>query len=75
VPGIYKGVPAYACGLYDEIRDKPGAHLSPAFGAGCCSDLFNDDRERVLRAVRERLDSFADGFVEAIHRDTERFSK
>lgn len=27
------------CAKYDEIKDLPGADISPAFGAGCCSPL------------------------------------
>jgi len=38
----------YRCGRYHQIKDQPTADLSPAFGAGCCSSLFNGDRDSVL---------------------------
>ncbi len=47
-------VPRYRCGIYEIIRRQPGAELSPAFGAGCSSPLFNVDRERVLVALSRR---------------------
>ena len=39
----------YSCGKYDEIvagAPKNAAHISPAFGGGCCATL-NDDRIRM----------------------------
>jgi hypothetical protein len=47
-----RGVPLYRCGKYEEIQKSPFAKLSPAFGAGCSSTLFNEDRDRVLVALR-----------------------
>lgn len=47
-------VPRYRCGIYEIIRRQPGAELSPAFGAGCSSVLFNVDRDRVLVALSRR---------------------
>jgi len=47
--------PIYGCGRYDYIKTQPGWEFSPAFGGGCSSTLFNDDREKILRAVKERL--------------------
>lgn len=42
----------YRCGVYDEIKDRPGSReISPAFGAGCSSSL-NDDRLEILRQTR-----------------------
>ena len=41
--------PRFVCGIYDQIKDKPGASLSPAFGAGCCSPLFNVARQAILK--------------------------
>lgn len=38
----------YYCSEYESIKDKPGAELSPAFGAGCSSAL-NSDRWSILR--------------------------
>lgn len=40
------GVVIHGCGIHDEIRGEPGEDLDPAFGAGCCSPLFNDQRNR-----------------------------
>lgn len=37
---------SYACGIYDYIIKQPGAEVSPAFGAGCCSPL-NSDRKGI----------------------------
>jgi hypothetical protein len=47
-------VPRYRCGKYEEILRHPMSHISPAFGAGCSSPLFNTDRNRVLIALRSR---------------------
>lgn len=38
----------YLCARYDFIREQPGADVAPAFGTGCSSPLFNEDRDRVL---------------------------
>lgn len=46
------GVPRYRCGRYEYIRARPFADVVPAFGAGCCSPLFNDARDRIVRALR-----------------------
>ncbi len=42
----------YRCGRYDFIIKQRGAEISPAFGAGCCSPLFNEDRDRILVKLR-----------------------
>jgi hypothetical protein len=39
----------YTCSIAHEISRKPGSEMSPAFGAGCSSSLFNKDREAALR--------------------------
>lgn len=44
----------YRCGKYAEIVGRPGAELSPAFGAGCCSPLFNGRRDAILVELRKR---------------------
>jgi len=43
----------YTCGIAEEIMTKPGWELSPAFGAGCSSTLFNADRDRIIRLARQ----------------------
>ena len=43
----------YKCGIYDFIQKQPDAHLSPAFGAGCCQSLFNPDRNRNIVYLNE----------------------
>lgn len=48
------GVQRYRCGLYEYISKQPGSDMIPAFGAGCSSPLFNDDRDRVLVALRRK---------------------
>jgi hypothetical protein len=42
------------CGKYDEImkRGHHGAEISPAFGAGCSSSMFNDRRDEKIRRDR-----------------------
>lgn len=47
-------VPRYRCGRYEFIRSQPGWQYMPAFGAGCSSTLFNEDRDRVLTALVKR---------------------
>ena len=42
----------YSCGIAEEIVKDPSWKLSPAFGAGCCMNLFNDAREKVFRERR-----------------------
>lgn len=44
--------PRYTCGIYDEIVKQPFWEHNPAFGAGCCSSLFNPDRAAILRDIR-----------------------
>lgn len=47
-------VERYRCGKYEEIVGKPGADMSPAFGAGCCQPMFNERRNDILVALRVR---------------------
>lgn len=37
------------CAKYDEILKDPDSKMSPAFGAGCSSSLFNTRRDKALR--------------------------
>lgn len=53
-PGDDLEVKRYRCGQYDYISKQPFADVVPAFGGGCCSPLFNRDRENVLVALRKR---------------------
>ena len=46
--------PRFGCGIYEQIIKLPGAEVAPAFGAGCCSSLFNPDREAIKRENEER---------------------
>jgi hypothetical protein len=41
----------YRCGRYAFISQQPGADFMPAFGAGCCMSVFNENRERVIRLL------------------------
>lgn len=43
----------YVCGKYNEIKDQPGADMNPAFGAGCCSIMFNTRRGIINKAINE----------------------
>jgi hypothetical protein len=40
---------SYACGIHDFIIKQPDAHITPAFGAGCSSPMFNTDRDAVIQ--------------------------
>jgi|694.fasta_scaffold57839_8 hypothetical protein len=55
--------PRYTCGIYEQIINVPGWENSPAFGAGCCSPLFNEDREAIIRDIRN-----SDNFDDAIRK-------
>lgn len=48
--------PRYTCGIYEEIVKQPGWEVAPAFGAGCCSPLFNSDREAILAELADSDD-------------------
>jgi len=39
------------CMIHAWIKTQPGARVSPAFGAGCCSSL-NGERRDVIRRLR-----------------------
>ena len=42
------------CLRYDDIKaNNPGYMFHPAFGAGCSSTLFNEDRERVIDNIKK----------------------
>ena len=47
----------YFCEKYDEIQaGMPDnmADFSPAFGGGCSSPMFNEDRDKVLLEIKGR---------------------
>jgi len=46
--------PRYRCGKYEEIAASPGSDFSPAFGAGCSSTLFNQERDAILFELRRK---------------------
>lgn len=45
------GHPRYTCGKYDEIIGQPGWEMCPAFGGGCSSVMFNEDRRIIIREI------------------------
>lgn len=50
------GWTGWRCGKHDEIAALPperGAALAPAFGAGCCSPLFNRERAAIFAAAAD----------------------
>jgi len=40
------------CAMYDRIKDFPEAQISPAFGAGCCSAMFNGVRAKKIAQIQ-----------------------
>lgn len=52
VHSVVQDVEIYRCGKYSEIAGQPFADINPAFGAGCCQSLFNDNRARILSLIR-----------------------
>ena len=44
----------YDCGKYEEILAMPQSDWAdnPAFGAGCCSTLFNENRQRIIKRLQ-----------------------
>lgn len=43
----------YACSIYDKIVVTRGTQVTPAFGAGCSSALFNTYREEAIQRRRQ----------------------
>jgi predicted molibdopterin-dependent oxidoreductase YjgC len=41
------------CSKYKEIQGHSGSKVSPAFGAGCSSSMFNERRDAKIRKDRE----------------------
>lgn len=48
---VAPGVWMMRCDRYEEIVASGKGEFSPAFGAGCCSPMFNQDREAIIRAM------------------------
>ncbi len=46
IPGTRPG--RWLCGKYNEIVGQPTSEFSPAFGAGCCSNL-NSYRRKIIK--------------------------
>lgn len=48
---VVDGTEIHQCGIYEEILKQPGSDISPAFGAGCCSSMFNTNRQKIIQLV------------------------
>jgi len=59
VATVLDGHEIHRCGKYAEIVASGQGELSPAFGAGCCSPMFNSARNAIIRGVREGRISLA----------------
>jgi hypothetical protein len=46
--------PRYRCGIHAEIVKDASSEVSPAFGAGCSSTMFNEPRRAILVELRVR---------------------
>lgn len=42
----------YRCGRYEYIKQQPGNEIMPAFGAGCCMGLFNENRMAIIKEIK-----------------------
>ncbi len=49
------GTSRYLCGKYEEIIDMPGSEIAPAFGAGCCSPIGNELRNKILVEIKDEM--------------------
>lgn len=52
---VVNGVTIYKCGKYEEIVKQPFSDFNPAFGAGCCQSLFNENRQKILALVEKGM--------------------
>lgn len=53
-----EGFTLYSCGIKEQIEALPpeaGAAINPAFGAGCCMPLFNENREAIIADIVRTL--------------------
>ena len=47
----------YRCGNYDYIVKQPGNEWIPAFGAGCCMNMFNTARNNIIgNILKDNID-------------------
>jgi hypothetical protein len=46
------GAEVHACAIHDHILVQPGSEFAPAFGAGCCMPLFNQDRAAIIEGLK-----------------------
>lgn len=46
-----KNIQVYRCGNYAYIKKQPGNEWAPAFGAGCCMSLFNENRKNIIQEI------------------------
>jgi hypothetical protein len=56
---IIPGVPLYRCGQFEWIMKyvpESEWRMSPAFGGGCSSPMFNNDRNRVIEVLNGRIE-------------------
>ena len=58
VPYKENGLLLYSCGIYDEIIKQPDAYFTPAFGAGCCRNLFNPIRDNIMEKLKVKKTLF-----------------
>lgn len=45
-------VTVYRCGRYEYIKQQAGNEIMPAFGAGCCMSLFNNNRIEIIKEIK-----------------------
>ena len=43
------------CGKYEEIKKIEKDHRNKMFGCGCSSPLFNNDRDKVIKKLWEKV--------------------
>lgn len=46
---VGKKIEIFQCGNFEEIKKQPGNEMMPAFGAGCCMGLFNNNRNKIIK--------------------------
>lgn len=51
---LAKSASGYSCSIFEDIQKDPLAHVSPAFGAGCCGAI-NEHREAIVARLGEEV--------------------